>query len=65
MQGDDNQQINLFESLENQDKQKKLEKTIIELKAKMGKNIILKGMNLEENATTQIRNKLIGGHNGY
>ncbi len=31
----------------------------------MGKNIILKGMNLEENATTQIRNKLIGGHNGY
>ena len=57
MQEDDNQQINLFESLENQDKQKKLEKTIIELKAKMGKNIILKGMNLEENATTQIRNK--------
>ena len=65
MQEDDNQQINLFESLENQDKQKKLEKTIIELKAKMGKNIILKGMNLEENATPQIRNKLIGGHNGY
>ncbi len=65
LQEDDNQQINLFESLENQDKQKKLEKTIIELKAKMGKNIILKGMNLEENATTQIRNKLIGGHNGY
>ena len=65
MQKDDNQQINLFESLENQDKQKKLEKTIIELKAKMGKNVILKGMNLEESATTQIRNKLIGGHNGY
>ena len=65
MQEDDNQQINLFESLESQDKQKRLEKTIIELKAKMGKNIILKGMNLEENATTQIRNKLIGGHYGY
>ena len=31
----------------------------------MGKNIILKGMNLEKNATTMIRNKLIGGHNGY
>lgn len=65
LQEDNNQQINLFESLEEQDKQKRLERVIIELKAKMGKNIIIKGMNLEENATTMIRNKLIGGHNGY
>ena len=65
LQEDENEQLNLFESIENKDKEKKLEKTIIELKAKMGKNAILKGMNLEENATTIIRNKLIGGHNGY
>ena len=31
---------------------------------KMGKNAILRGMNLEEGATTPIRNRLIGGHNG-
>jgi len=65
LQEDENEQLNLFESIENKDKEKRLEKTIIELKAKMGKNAILKGMNLEENATTIIRNKLIGGHNGY
>jgi len=65
LQQDENEQLNLFESIESKDKEKRLEKTIIELKAKMGKNAILKGMNLEENATTIIRNKLIGGHNGY
>ena len=65
LQEDENEQLNLFESIESKDKEKRLEKTIIELKAKMGKNAILKGMNLEENATTIIRNKLIGGHNGY
>lgn len=65
LQEDTNEQLNLFESIESKEKEKKIEKTIIELKAKMGKNAIIKGMNLEENATTIIRNKLIGGHNGY
>ena len=63
LQEDENQQIELFENIENKDKEKRLEKTIIEIKAKMGKNAILKGMNLEENATTIERNKLVGGHN--
>jgi len=30
----------------------------------MGKNAIIRGMDLQENATTLIRNKLVGGHNG-
>ena len=30
---------------------------------KYGKNAILKGMNLQNKATTKMRNKLIGGHN--
>ena len=30
----------------------------------MGKNTIVRGMDLEEGATTMVRNKLIGGHNG-
>ena len=63
LQKDENQQIDLFENIENQDKEKRLEKAIIEIKAKMGKNSILKGMNLEKCATTIERNKLIGGHN--
>ena len=59
------EQLNLFENIEDNKKQVKLEKSIIEIKSKMGKNSIIRGMNLEEDATTLIRNKLIGGHNGY
>lgn len=59
------EQINLFEDIESKTKERRLKKSIIEIKSKMGKNAILKGMNLEDAATTIIRNKLIGGHNGY
>ena len=45
------------------EKEKQIQKTIIEIKYKYGKNAILKGMNLEEGATTINRNKQIGGHN--
>ena len=41
-----------------------MQKAILNIKRKYGKNAILKGMNLEEKATTKKRNKLIGGHNG-
>ena len=30
----------------------------------MGKNTIIRGMDLEEGATTRVRNQLVGGHNG-
>ena len=59
------EQMNLFEDIEKNKKETKLEKSIIEIKSKMGKNSIIRGMDLEENATTLVRNKLIGGHNGY
>ena len=35
---------------------------MIDIKKKFGKNAILKGMNLEEGATTMERNQQIGGH---
>ena len=35
---------------------------MLDIKKKFGKNAILKGMNLEEGATTIDRNKQIGGH---
>jgi len=47
-----------------EEKELKMNKAIIDLKKRFGKNAILKGMNLEENATTIMRNKLVGGHNG-
>lgn len=57
------EQIDLFTDTEKTKKEEKIEKTINLIKLKMGKNSILKGMNLEENATTIKRNNLIGGHN--
>ena len=43
-------------------REKNMQKAIIELKSKYGKNAVLRGMNLEEGATTISRNKQIGGH---
>ena len=63
------EQINLFEDYKQQEKQKvheqkekSLQKTVIDIKKKFGKNAILKGMNLQEEGTTIERNGLIGGH---
>ena len=39
-----------------------MQKAMLDIKKKFGKNAILKGMNLEEGATTMERNKQIGGH---
>ena len=44
------------------DKEKRAEKAVIEIKAKMGKNAILRAMDLEKGATTVERNGMIGGH---
>ena len=44
------------------DREKKMQKALLEIKKKYGKNAVLKGMNLEEGATTLNRNKQIGGH---
>ncbi len=67
------EQLDLFtdyEALEKQqeeedavlEKEKKMQKAMLDIKKKFGKNAILKGMNLEEGATTVERNKQIGGH---
>ncbi|MEG2987717.1 MAG: DNA methylase [Lachnospiraceae bacterium] len=70
---DDYTQLNLFtDYAEEQEKQKKLDielerekkaqKAMLAIKKKYGKNAILKGMNLQDGATTIDRNKQIGGH---
>ena len=43
-------------------KERNLQKAVLEIKKKYGKNSMLKGMNLEEGATAKERNEQIGGH---
>ena len=43
-------------------KEKKMQKTVIDIKKRYGKNAIIKGMNLEDGATAKDRNRQIGGH---
>ena len=56
--------IDLFTNIEEDKKEEAIQEAILSIKKKFGKNAILKGMNLEEKATTKKRNTLIGGHNG-
>ena len=45
-------------------KEHKLQKTIIDIQYKYGRNSLLKAMNLESGATTIMRNQQVGGHKG-
>lgn len=53
----------LFSDIEALEEEKKLQKAIVSIRHKYGKNAILKLMNKQEKATTEKRNTLIGGHN--
>ena len=63
------EQLNLFTDYEAQkqeeaelEREKILQRTALEIRKRYGKNAILKGLNLEEGATTIERNRQIGGH---
>lgn len=60
----DSDEMNNDNTLDKADElnEKKVQKAILDLKKKYGKNAVLKGMNLEEGATTIDRNSMIGGH---
>ena len=55
-------QYSFFTDAESLEKNRKIQKAVLSIKNKYGKNAILKGMNLEEHATTRERNTQIGGH---
>ena len=55
-------QYNFFTDAAELEKNRKVQEAVISIKHKYGKNAILKGMNLEEHATTRERNMQIGGH---
>ena len=44
------------------EREQKMQKAVLEIQKKFGKNAILKGINLEEGATAVERNQQIGGH---
>ncbi len=67
------EQLELFTDYEERDRQRRQEETerekerrmqqaVLSIKKRYGKNAILRGMNLQEDATAQQRNKQIGGH---
>ena len=70
---DETEQLDLFTDYAAREKQqaeheaehareRKIQKTMLGIKKKFGKNAILKGMNLEDGATARERNQTIGGH---
>lgn len=63
------EQLDLFTDYESKDdkaddlaKERKMQEALLGIKAKYGKNAILKGLNFEEGATAKERNQQIGGH---
>lgn len=63
------EQLDLFTDYEAKDekaddlvKERKMQEALLGIKAKYGKNAILKGLNFEEGATAKERNQQIGGH---
>lgn len=62
LEDEDYEQFDLFNSPEVMSKDRKLQQAALDIKAKYGKNAILKGMNLEDAGTTIERNGQLGGH---
>ena len=59
---EENEQYDFFTDTQKVEKEKKLTKSILALHEKYGKNSLLKGIDLKENATQIERNRQIGGH---
>ena len=55
-------QYDLFQSPEALEREKRMQHTLLSIQKKYGKNAILKGMDLQQEATTRQRNQQIGGH---
>ena len=55
-------QLDIFTDVKKEEQERKLQKAMIEIQDKFGKNAMLKGTDLMEGATTIERNSQIGGH---
>lgn len=56
------EQYDLFTDPREPEKDRKVQTAVLDIKKRFGKNAIMKGMDLQENATTIERNRQIGGH---
>lgn len=56
------QQYDLFSPVEEQERERKLQTAVLDIRKKYGKNGLIKGMDLLEGATGIERNRQIGGH---
>lgn len=59
----DNENIKEKEKVKNK-KEEKIQKAILDIKKKYGKNAVIKALDLKDGATTIERNKQVGGHKG-
>ena len=55
-------QLNMFEDVSKQIRNKAIQETMLDIRSRFGKNAILKGINFEEASTARVRNMQIGGH---
>lgn len=55
-------QYDLFTDPEELDRELRMQRALLEIKGKYGKNAVVRGMDLQEGATTMERNRQIGGH---
>ena len=65
------EQLDLFtdykqkvENLNEEKEERQLQRAVLNIKEKYGKNAIIKGMNLQKAGTTIERNTQVGGHKG-
>ncbi|MBO7561227.1 DNA methylase [Candidatus Saccharibacteria bacterium] len=60
------EQLNIFtdyeKEQEKEEKERRLQQATIKIKSRYGKNSLIKAMDLEEGATTIMRNRQVGGH---
>lgn len=56
------EQMSIFEDTAQLEKERELQKTVISLKKRFGKNSVLRAMSLQQAATAMERNRQIGGH---
>lgn len=57
------ERYDMFTDMRRVEKEKKLVKQLLNIQDRFGKNAVLKGIDLKENATQRDRNNKIGGHN--
>lgn len=57
-------QLSFFDNHEDDGNEMQIEVAMVGIRNKYGKNALLKGFNLFDNATGIKRNTMVGGHNG-